>query len=192
MKNYDGDGTTTCKPAASPVADTIIKFENMNKISVEKDGSQYVIKSPVKDLISLFEKNVDCVVEGADCSNVQEYKNVRMGKANIPACGMTKPAEESSFPDGRKVKKKVWMRLKSGLFGWKVITVKPVSRTSHTTIMKSLVGQSEVKKISNSNILEKWRLTARVGGGGGQDSELPGKRNFELNNKTGGKSGNKM
>ena len=25
VKNYDGDGTTTCKPAASPVADTIIK-----------------------------------------------------------------------------------------------------------------------------------------------------------------------
>ena len=106
---------------------------------------------------------------------------------------MTKPAEESSVPDGRKVKKKVWMRLKSGLFGWKVITVKPgpVSKTSHTTIMKSVAGQSEVKKISNSNILEKWRLTARVGGGG-QDSELPDKRNFELNNKTGGKSGGKV
>ena len=179
------------------MADTIIKFENMNKISVEKDGSQYVIKSPVKDLISLFEKNVDCVVEGADCSNVQEYKNVRMGKANIPACGMTKPAEESSVPDGRKVKKKVWMRLKSGLFGWKVITVKPgpVSKTLHTSNMKSTAGQIEVKKISNSNILEKWRLTARVGGGGGeggQDSELPDKRNFELNNKTGGKSGGKV
>ena len=58
--------------------------------------------------------------------------------------------------------------------------------------MKSAVGQSEVKKISNSNILEKWRLTARVGGGvgeGGQNSELPDKQNFELNNKTGGKSG---
>ena len=27
VKNYDGDGTTTCKPAASPVADIINKFE---------------------------------------------------------------------------------------------------------------------------------------------------------------------
>ena len=138
---------------------------------------------------------MDGVVEGAECMNVQEYKNVSMGKANIPACGMTTPAEENSVPDGRKEKKKkVWMRLKSGLFGWKVISVKPgpVSKTSHTSTMKSAVGQSEVKKISNSNILEKWRLTARVGGGvgeGGQNSELPDKQNFELNNKTVGKSG---
>ena len=38
VKNDDEDSIITCKPAASPVAYIINKFENMNKISVKKDG----------------------------------------------------------------------------------------------------------------------------------------------------------
>ena len=74
--------------------------------------------------------------------NVLDCKTVGMSKPNVPACGKTKPAEESSVPDGRKVKKKVWMRLNSGPFGWKVITVKPgpVSKTLHTSNIKSKAG----------------------------------------------------
>ena len=132
------------------------------------------------------------VMANFDCE-----KNVSLNYMNDPARKIAKPAEENSVPDGRKMKKKVWMRLKSGLFGWKMITVKPVvAETSHTSNMKSKAGQSEVKKLSNNIILKKWRLTAGGGevGGRGQHSELPVKLNLEnvkLNNKTGGKSGDK-
>ena len=171
-------------------------LENVvSKISVKKDGGQCEFRSPDKDPISLFEKNVDGVVVYEDLLNAQECKYERMGKGSSHMNENTKPAVENSIPDGRKVKKKVWMKLKSGLFGWKVITSKPgqVSNTSHTSRIKSMAGQSGVTKTSNSNILEELQLTARDGvgvGEAGQNSELPVRRNF-LNNEIGGKSGDK-
>jgi hypothetical protein len=193
VSNEGRDSTTFCKPVASPVADMIHKFESMRGIAVQKDGRNFVKKSPVKDLIQIFEKDdedMKNVMANFDCE-----KNVSVNNLNDPARKIAKPAEENSVPDGRKMKKKVWMRLKSGLFGWKMVTVKPaVAETSHTSITKSKAGQSEVKKISNNIIFKKWRLTAGGGVGRVQHSELPVKQTLEigkLNNKAGGKSGDK-
>ena len=76
--------------------------------------------------------------------------------------------------------------MKSGLFGWKMITVKPaVAETSHTSIRISnklgLSSQSKVKKISNNTTFEKWGLTAGGDGLGerGQCSELPVKQDLD-------------
>ena len=101
----------------------IHKFESMRTIAVQKGGRNIVKKSPVKDLIKVLEKdNEDMknVMANFDCE-----KNVSLNNMNDPARKIAKPAEENSVPDGRKVKKKAWMRLKSGLFGWKMVTVKP-------------------------------------------------------------------
>ena len=95
----------------------------------------------------------------------------------------------------KKIKKKIWTRLKTGLFGWKTISVSSISAYGN----QSISGVSEIisdnsKNSSISADVKSGLLTARVGSGGGENngSELYanthsfGKCSYNFNNENNG------
>ena len=74
------------------------------------------------DKIKIFEKE-DGQEQQTDTHNMVTVVNTNSNASNIT---MKKPMKENCIPDGRKiVKKRVWTKLKSGLFGWKTLPSKP-------------------------------------------------------------------
>jgi hypothetical protein len=66
--------------------------------------------------------------------------------------------------DIKKIKKKIWTRLKTGLFGWKTISVSSIS----PCVSKIISDDSKNPSISAD--VKSGLLTARVGSGGGENN----------------------
>ena len=71
----------------------------------------------------------------------------------------------------KKIKKKIWTRLKAGLYGWKTISVSSISacgKQSISSVSKIIADDSKNSSIPAdvNNVL----LTARVGSGGGENN----------------------
>ena len=99
----------------------------MNSLKVE---TQYKIKkfsrSPVKDLINTFEL-LSRKTHTNECLDKSGYSDKNKTKTDIPSVRNVIQVKQN-IPVGRKKEKlppakKVWTRLKSGLFGWKTQTV---------------------------------------------------------------------
>ena len=67
-------------------------------------------------------------MEGADYT-MNDDKN------DVPVCVRDATIQKIYVPDGRKTRIKIWVLLQSGIYGWKTITVKPVSKTWLARVM---------------------------------------------------------
>ena len=73
--------------------------------------------------------------------------------------------------DIKKIKKKIWTRLKTGLFGWKTISVSSISAYGNQSISgvsEIISDNSKTSRISAD--VKSGLLTARVGSGGGENN----------------------
>ena len=71
----------------------------------------------------------------------------------------------------KKIKKKIWMRLKTGLFGWKTISVASISACGNQRFSGVSKIMSDYSKNSTiSADVKSGLLTARVGSGGGENN----------------------
>jgi hypothetical protein len=62
--------------------------------------------------------------------------------------------------DVKRIRKKIWTRLKTGLFGWKTISVSSIS----------VCGNQSISDGSKHSSISAGLLTARVGSGGGENN----------------------
>ena len=71
----------------------------------------------------------------------------------------------------KKIKKKIWTRLKTGLFGWKTISVASISACGNQRFSGVSKIMSDYSKNSTiSADVKSGLLTARVGSGGGENN----------------------
>ena len=121
----------------SPVKELINIFENKLSMtrspSNSQDNSRQEVGRIKFDKIKIFEKE-DGQEQQTDTHNMVTVVNTNSNASNIT---MKKPMKENCIPDGRKiVKKRVWTKLKSGLFGWKTLPSKPTH--SSTKLLENI------------------------------------------------------
>ena len=171
----------------SPVRNIISNFEESLVISLsdaKKTDAKKLGKSTLKLLIDKYENmrvenetasllNEKCVFD-EKCDNGQSEADVCV----MPVVSSAKPTEggNKSSMMGGKMKKKVWVVKKNGLYGWKMVVVdKPTSTNIHTQkINTQPTSKPKVDSKSQQNILlRKWLVTPkRNEGGGGPESDI--------------------
>ena len=97
---------------------------------------------------------------------------------NLENIKLTKPkaaTQPETIPSGGKQKRKIWAKLKSGLFGWKIESKQRVQKTS-ATLAKHTYKAASVKTVEkvqeekkHTHFVKNRPLTAVVGEGGGEN-----------------------
>ena len=162
------------------------KGENLN-VETYTTITQFS-RSPVKDLIQTFELLSRKNLEGPDKSGCSG-KN----KTDIPAVrtDVQETRVKQNIPVGRKEEKllpakKVWTKLKSGLFGWSTVgrAKKQSTGTNSRTPGKLKVAQTVSKSCLPNNVSEtRQKIPQKImifflGGGGKRGHLLTKKRKY--------------
>ena len=102
------------------------------------------------------------------CSNkLENSENINLTKSKAATQPVTIPS------GGKLKKKKVWAKLKSGLFGWRVEPKQRVQKTSATISKHTAANVKTVSKVKeekiNAHFFKIQPLTAVVGEGSGEN-----------------------
>ena len=140
MEEHKADRKNIISQATSPVKDLVTGYEKIINISLSSSSSQrqeHLVPPPTKKEMTRKVLELGKLFEGGMEPDLGTGRRDNL-----------KPVKPPS-------KRKIWTRLKSGLFGWKVISTK--NETAQTSASRSILN-THAKLPTNSAIMKSKKL----------------------------------
>ena len=155
------------KKKVGKIPDTLrVKFEERKDHTIEVDNLHIGWNNPANSEMekhSVDENMVEITITKPDTSPTQTDESLNPRR---------KPEVRKSLPTQKLVKRRVWTKLKSGLFGWKSLQNK---QTTSANLHRRSAAESKPKIVENYSAnrlsfkVDDWLLTASMGSGGGEN-----------------------